>query len=185
MRSVHKRLAYGVVWWYCSGGGLWLILRVMAFLIRMPMFLTHLWLPKAHVEAPAGGSIFLAGVLLKLGGYGILRLMNLFVVSVRFGLVFIIISLVGAVVVSFLCLRQFDIKALIAYSSVAHIGLVLGGIFVANGWGWGGALVLMLGHGLCSSGLFCLSGVVYERLGSRRMYLSRGLSLVMPGLSLW
>ncbi|KAG7172185.1 NADH-ubiquinone oxidoreductase chain 5-like 4, partial [Homarus americanus] len=102
----------------------------------------------AHVEAPVAGSIILAGVLLKLVGY----------VSVR---------ILGGVIVRFICLRQVDIKSLIAYSSVAHIGLVLRGLVVF------GAVVIMVGHGLCSSGLFCLANIVYERLGSRRLLVNK------------
>lgn len=93
--------------------------------------------------------------------------------------------MVGGVLVRLICLRQTDIKALIAYSSVAHIGLVLGGISTLSVWGLSGAVVVMIGHGLCSSGLFCLANVVYERVGSRRLYISKGLLNFMPRMGLW
>nr|YP_010443305.1 NADH dehydrogenase subunit 4 [Apogonia splendida]UTE83833.1 NADH dehydrogenase subunit 4 [Apogonia splendida] len=158
----------------------------MVFLIKMPMYFMHLWLPKAHVEAPVSGSMILAGVMLKLGGYGLMRLMSLFIsIGMKVNFIFITISMVGGVLVSLNCLRQTDIKALIAYSSVAHMGLVLSGIMTLNYWGMCGALILMVAHGLCSSGLFCLANISYERLMSRSLYLNKGLLNLMPSMSLW
>nr|UYB77583.1 NADH dehydrogenase subunit 4 [Philonthus lomatus] len=158
----------------------------MVFLVKMPMYFVHLWLPKAHVEAPVSGSMILAGVMLKLGGYGMMRLMSLFLsLGMKINLMFIVISLIGGMFVSFICIRQTDMKSLIAYSSVAHMGLVLGGIMTLNYWGLCGALVMMLAHGLCSSGLFCLANISYERLLSRSLYLNKGLINIMPSMSLW
>nr|YP_009024420.1 NADH dehydrogenase subunit 4 [Massicus raddei]AGO02002.1 NADH dehydrogenase subunit 4 [Massicus raddei] len=156
------------------------------FLVKMPMFFVHLWLPKAHVEAPVSGSMILAGVMLKLGGYGLLRVMKLFIeVGLKINFIFVVISLVGGFFVSLICIRQSDVKSLIAYSSVAHMGLALGGIMSLNIWGAWGALVMMVAHGLCSSGLFCLANISYERIGSRSLYLSKGLLNIIPSLSLW
>nr|AFQ62116.1 NADH dehydrogenase subunit 4 [Micrambina sp. MIC01] len=156
------------------------------FFVKLPMFFVHMWLPKAHVEAPVAGSMILAGIMLKMGGYGLLRVMPMFLeIGMKVNLIFIIISLVGGVFVSLNCLRQSDIKCLIAYSSVAHMGLVLGGIMTLNYWGLCGSLVMMLAHGLCSSGLFCLANISYERIHSRSLYLNKGMLNIMPSLSFW
>nr|YP_010713850.1 NADH dehydrogenase subunit 4 [Aristaeopsis edwardsiana]WDD39070.1 NADH dehydrogenase subunit 4 [Aristaeopsis edwardsiana] len=164
----------------------WYLVTVFAFIVKLPMFLVHLWLPKAHVEAPVAGSMILAGVLLKLGGYGLIRVLPLFSEANKsLSWVWVSVSLVGGVVVSLMCLRQVDIKALIAYSSVAHMGLVLSGLVVFGWWGLNGAVVVMIGHGLCSSGLFCLANMVYERVGSRSLLISKGLMNFMPSMALW
>nr|YP_010693043.1 NADH dehydrogenase subunit 4 [Rhagoletis pomonella]QVT11163.1 NADH dehydrogenase subunit 4 [Rhagoletis pomonella]QVT11176.1 NADH dehydrogenase subunit 4 [Rhagoletis pomonella]QVT11189.1 NADH dehydrogenase subunit 4 [Rhagoletis pomonella]QVT11202.1 NADH dehydrogenase subunit 4 [Rhagoletis pomonella]WCB98224.1 NADH dehydrogenase subunit 4 [Rhagoletis pomonella] len=159
---------------------------ILAFLVKMPMFLVHLWLPKAHVEAPVSGSMILAGIMLKLGGYGLLRVLCFLQLSnMKYNYIWISISLIGGVLISLVCLRQTDLKALIAYSSVAHMGIVLGGLMTLSYWGLCGSYTLMISHGLCSSGLFCLANMTYERLGSRSLLINKGLLNFMPSMTLW
>nr|YP_010932192.1 NADH dehydrogenase subunit 4 [Euhampsonia splendida]WKR35965.1 NADH dehydrogenase subunit 4 [Euhampsonia splendida] len=159
---------------------------ILAFLVKMPMYFVHLWLPKAHVEAPVSGSMILAGIMLKLGGYGLLRVMIFLQnINLKMNYIWIVISLLGGFYISLKCFCQVDIKSLIAYSSVAHMSLVISGIMIMNYWGFIGSYILMIGHGLCSSGMFCLANILYERLHSRSLYINKGLMNFMPSMSLW
>nr|NP_739967.1 NADH dehydrogenase subunit 4 [Allocyttus niger]BAC23563.1 NADH dehydrogenase subunit 4 [Allocyttus niger] len=168
------------------GHKLWWAVCMIAFLVKMPLPGVHLWLPKAHVEAPIAGSMILAAVLLKLGGYGMMRIMvTLNPLSKEMIFPFIILALWGVIMTGSICLRQTDLKSLIAYSSVSHMGLVAGGILIQTPWGFTGALILMIAHGLASSALFCLANTNYERTHSRTMLLARGLQMVMPLMTTW
>nr|BBI56162.1 NADH dehydrogenase subunit 4 [Chaenogobius annularis]BBI56175.1 NADH dehydrogenase subunit 4 [Chaenogobius annularis]BBI56214.1 NADH dehydrogenase subunit 4 [Chaenogobius annularis]BBI56253.1 NADH dehydrogenase subunit 4 [Chaenogobius annularis]BBI56266.1 NADH dehydrogenase subunit 4 [Chaenogobius annularis] len=165
---------------------LWWAACLLAFLVKMPLYGMHLWLPKAHVEAPVAGSMVLAAVLLKLGGYGMMRMMIMLEpLTKTLSYPFIILALWGVLMTGSICLRQTDLKSLIAYSSVGHMGLVVGGILIQTPWGFTGALILMIAHGLTSSALFCLANTNYERTHTRTMVLARGMQMVLPLMASW
>nr|YP_009311069.1 NADH dehydrogenase subunit 4 [Labeobarbus intermedius]AFN06145.1 NADH dehydrogenase subunit 4 [Labeobarbus intermedius]APR73026.1 NADH dehydrogenase subunit 4 [Labeobarbus intermedius]BAV69673.1 NADH dehydrogenase subunit 4 [Labeobarbus intermedius] len=168
------------------GHMIWWAGCLIAFLVKMPLYGVHLWLPKAHVEAPVAGSMVLAAVLLKLGGYGMMRMMVMLdPLSKELAYPFIILALWGIIMTGSICLRQTDLKSLIAYSSVSHMGLVAGGILIQTPWGFSGAIILMIAHGLVSSALFCLANTAYERTHSRTMILARGLQVIFPLTATW
>nr|YP_004347570.1 NADH dehydrogenase subunit 4 [Lagocephalus laevigatus]WMI35517.1 NADH dehydrogenase subunit 4 [Lagocephalus laevigatus]BAK10012.1 NADH dehydrogenase subunit 4 [Lagocephalus laevigatus] len=165
---------------------IWWTACILAFLVKMPLYGVHLWLPKAHVEAPIAGSMVLAAVLLKLGGYGMMRiLVTMEPLTKEMVYPFIVLALWGIIMTSSICLRQTDLKSLIAYSSVSHMGLVVSGILIQTPWGSTGALILMIAHGLTSSALFCLANTNYERTHSRTMLLTRGLQMALPLMAAW
>ncbi|HTO83369.1 MAG TPA: NADH-quinone oxidoreductase subunit M, partial [Methylomirabilota bacterium] len=168
---------------FAPGLQIWLWLAFLAsFAVKVPMWPVHTWLPDAHVEAPTAGSVILAGVLLKIGGYGFLRfsLPMLPLASAHFQPVIYALSIIAVIYTSLVALAQVDMKKLIAYSSVAHMGFVTAGIFTPNLQGVEGAIFQMLSHGIVSAALFLCVGVVYDRMHSRDIATYGGLVHRMP-----
>jgi NADH-quinone oxidoreductase subunit M len=165
----------------------WLFLAMFAsFAVKLPMWPVHTWLPDAHVEAPTAGSVILAGVLLKMGAYGFLRFSvpMLPEASAVFTPFMFTLSVVAVIYTSLVALAQEDMKKLIAYSSIAHMGVVTIGIFTFNFQGISGALFQMLSHGIVSAALFLVVGVVYDRIHTHEIARFGGLADRMPSYAL-
>ena len=156
------------------------IILVGAFIVKFPLYLTHLWLPKAHVEAPVAGSIVLAGVLLKLGGYGLIIMAPIMLDIKIAAEVFIRVSLIGGASLAVIVLRLIDLKVAIAYSSVVHIAIIIAVRMGVRPLGLVGGVWILLAHGFTSSGMFRGANIIYERSHSRRLVANKG---ILSGMS--
>lgn len=154
---------------------------ILAFLVKTPIWTVHLWLPKAHVEAPVRGSIILAGILLKLGGWGLIQ-----ITKIRFKIIrniknlFYRINLWGTIIVGLICLRSVDLKILIAYSSVIHINIIILGIIRNSNLGVLGAIIIIIAHGIRSPGIFAIANVSYEITNTRNLIIQKGVIITQP-----
>ena len=166
---------YNLQWWV-------FVAFFLSFAIKVPVFPFHTWLPDAHVEAPTAGSVILAGVLLKMGTYAFLRfnLPLLPSASISFAPFIFVLSVIGIIYGAFLAMAQQDIKKLVAYSSVSHLGFVMAGIFALNQQGIDGGILQMVNHGISTGALFLVVGMIYERRHTRRIDDLGGLAKVMP-----
>nr|WQA09964.1 NADH dehydrogenase subunit 4 [Cirriformia sp.] len=165
---------------------IWSIAISAAFMVKMPIYSVHLWLPKAHVEAPTAGSMILAALLLKLGSFGLLRMMTTFpMIMYPITPIMLAISSWGAAITTLLTVRQTDFKSLIAYSSVAHMSMTLAAMLTMTKWGWAGTYITMMTHGLCSSALFALAGMLFSLTNTRSLLITKGQISILPKMAIW
>nr|DBA43775.1 TPA_asm: ND4 [Bombus picipes] len=161
------------------------IYLLMSFLVKVPMYMFHGWLIKAHVEASFFSSMILASIMLKLGSYGVLRLLMMFKIMFKYIKFYLLmINLFGMLILSLICLFQFDMKLIIALSSVVHMGIMSLGLLIGKKVGVLGSLLMMISHGLVSSGLFYLVNMIYMQSGSRIIFINKGMMNMMPSMTM-
>nr|DBA43801.1 TPA_asm: ND4 [Bombus supremus] len=162
-----------------------MLYMVMSFLVKVPMYMFHGWLIKAHVEAPFFSSMILASVMLKLGSYGMLRMIFIFKKMFNYLLIYLmVVNILGMLLLSLTCLFQFDMKLIIALSSVIHMGIMSMGLLSGMKLGFLGGLLMMISHGLVSSGLFYLVNMIYMQTNSRSVFINKGMINLMPSMSM-
>lgn len=182
IKGVGYNINMFVVWWNIKESNfIWALFLIGAFFVKIPLYFTHLWLPKAHVEAPVAGSMILAGILLKLGSYGLARVIKIWYMLIfQFSEVFVCVSLIGGALTGIICVAQSDLKSLIAYSSIGHIGVLSAGLLSINYYGLIGAVIMIVAHGLCSSGIFFISNTFYQNRKSRSVLINKGVLHFFP-----
>nr|WHU54557.1 NADH deshydrogenase subunit 4 [Chelonus munakatae] len=158
----------------------------LAFLVKMPLYFLHLWLPKAHVESPISSSMILAGIMLKLGSYGMMRFINMFInIYNKFNLIIMILSIWGSIMCCLICMNVNDLKIIIAYSSIIHMGSMLSNLMIMFKYSFFSSIMMMIAHGLCSPLMFYISYIMYKRSKSRNIYFNKGIINILPNLSMW
>nr|YP_026060.1 NADH dehydrogenase subunit 4 [Aleurodicus dugesii]AAS77750.1 NADH dehydrogenase subunit 4 [Aleurodicus dugesii] len=181
--SIIKESNLSLNFFFMKNNNMFIMISFMLiFMIKIPFYFIHIWLPKAHVESPVFGSMILAAIMLKLGSYGIMRMFNMLINLNKIKIIIISMSLWSIIILSMNCLIQNDIKLLIAYSSIVHMMILMTNIFMFKMKSMMSSMLIMIGHGLCSSVLFFISFIMYKNSKSRNILLNKGMINMMPNV---